>query len=151
MTSIPAFETINCPFTKISYNLSHSSKLCSAIDFEILIPALFTTISTPPKAKQVASNAFAVLFSSVTFNSALETASLPNILVKSAVAPSKRSSFISLITTQAPSSAKRFAIAFPIPPAEPVIKATRPDNDFGFGIRCNLASSNNQYSISKAS
>ncbi|MNL57918.1 hypothetical protein D3C87_1815140 [compost metagenome] len=103
ITSIPAFETINCPFTKMSYNLSHSSRVCSAIDFEILIPALFTTISTPPKARQASSNAFSVLFSFVTFNNVLETASFPNDLIKSFVASSSLSSLMSLITTQAPS------------------------------------------------
>ena len=58
---------------------------------------------------------------------------------------------MSLIMTQAPSSANFLAIAFPIPPALPVISAILPERDLGFGNRCNLASSNNQYSISKAS
>ncbi len=38
-----------------------------------------------------------------------------------------------------------------MPPAPPVISATRPASDFGFGMRCSLASSSSQYSMSKAS
>ena len=58
---------------------------------------------------------------------------------------------ISLMTTQAPSSANFFAMAFPIPPALPVTNATLPLKLLGFGIRFNFASSNNQYSILNAS
>ena len=43
------------------------------------------------------------------------------------------------------------AIARPMPPAPPVMKAMRPASDFGFGMRCSLASSSSQYSMSKAS
>jgi hypothetical protein len=49
--------------------------------------------------------------------------------------------------THAPSAASRVAIALPIPDAAPVTSATRVAWDFGFGIRCSLASSKAQYSI----
>ena len=42
-------------------------------------------------------------------------------------------------------------MAEPMPPAPPVTKATRPARLFGFGMRCSLASSSSQYSMSKAS
>ena len=39
------------------------------------------------------------------------------------------------------------AIALPMPEAAPVTNATRVACDFGFGIRCSLASSSAQYSM----
>ena len=121
------------------------------MDFEMLMPALLTTISTPPKAKQAASRAFWVLVASVTFKRVLATASLPNKAINSVLAVAKRSSLMSLMMTQAPSSANFLAMALPIPPADPVIRATRPERALGLGIRWSLASSKSQYSISKAS
>ena len=119
--------------------------------FEMLIPALFTTISTPPKAKADASIAEEILLASVTFNSVVDTESFPNCLINSSFAPAKRSSLISFKITQAPSSANFLAMAFPMPPAEPVTIATLPERAFGLGIRDNFASSNNQYSMLNAS
>ena len=51
------------------------------------------------------------------------------------------------MTTQAPSAASRVAMALPMPDAAPVTSATRVACDFGFGIRCSLASSRAQYSM----
>ena len=119
--------------------------------FEILIPALLTIISIPPKANDAAFMASVMLFESVTFNRVVATESFPNFLINSSFAKANLSSLMSFKTTQAPSSANFLAMAFPIPPALPVTIAIRPERAFGLGIRCNFASSNNQYSISKAS
>ncbi len=51
------------------------------------------------------------------------------------------------MTTHAPSVASRVAIAFPMPDAAPVTRATRVARGLGFGIRCSLASSSDQYSM----
>ena len=51
------------------------------------------------------------------------------------------------MTTQAPSAAKRVAIALPMPDAAPVTRAIRLAWDLGLGIRASLASSRAQYSI----
>ncbi len=51
------------------------------------------------------------------------------------------------MTTQAPSAARRVAIALPMPDAAPVTSAILVACDFGFGIRASLASSSAQYSI----
>jgi hypothetical protein len=42
-------------------------------------------------------------------------------------------------------------VALPMPPAPPVTSAILPASIFGFGMRCSLASSSSQYSMSKAS
>ena len=41
----------------------------------------------------------------------------------------------------------RAEMALPIPDAAPVTSAIRPASGFGFGIRCNFASSSDQYSM----
>ncbi|MDT4866163.1 hypothetical protein FQZ97_1010030 [compost metagenome] len=151
ITAIPAFETMNCPFTRISYRRSHSSRLCSSIDREMLIPALFTTMSTPPKASEAFTKAASALAASVTFRRVAAAASFPNIFSNSSRVVTRRVSSISLRITQAPSCANFRAMALPIPPPEPVTRATLPARAFGLGIRCSLASSSSQYSILKAS
>ena len=50
-----------------------------------------------------------------------------------------------------PRASSRSAVAAPMPPAPPVTSAIRPARLFGFGMRCSLASSSSQYSMSKAS
>ena len=54
---------------------------------------------------------------------------------------------MSATTTHAPSAARRWAIARPIPEPAPVTSATRVASGFGFGSRASLASSSAQYSI----
>ncbi len=51
------------------------------------------------------------------------------------------------MTTAAPSAARRFAIALPMPDAAPVTSAMRVASGFGAGIRWSLASSSAQYSM----
>jgi hypothetical protein len=58
---------------------------------------------------------------------------------------------MSASTTQAPSDSSFEAMAEPMPPAPPVMKATRPARLFGFGMRESFASSSSQYSMLKAS
>ena len=80
------------------------------------------------------------------------TASLAEAVAERGRAPRARlAPSMSASTTQAPSPINRAAIAEPMPPAPPVMNATRPASDLGFGIRCSLASSSNQYSMSNAS
>ena len=55
------------------------------------------------------------------------------------------------MTTQAPSAARRVAMALPMPLAAPVTNAMRPWCDFGFGMRWSFASSSAQYSMSNFS
>ena len=54
---------------------------------------------------------------------------------------------MSATTTHAPSAARRWAIALPIPDPAPVTNATRAASGLGFGILASLASSSAQYSI----
>ena len=151
ITATAAWVTKNCPFTNTSYNKSQSFSVWSVIVLEIDNPALFTIISTPLKAKAATSIEALICDSLVTSKTAVVNASLPYNPRNSSPAAAKRSAFISFNITYAPSSTNFLAIAFPIPPALPVTKAIRPLKAFGLGIRCNLASSNNQYSILKAS
>ena len=51
------------------------------------------------------------------------------------------------MTTQAPSAARRVAMALPMPDAAPVTSAMRVACDLGLGRRASLASSSDQYSI----
>ena len=79
------------------------------------------------------------------------TTSLPKSLLNSSCFASSAFLSISVKITQHPSLRNFLAVADPIPPAAPVIRATFPANSFSFGILLNLASSSSQYSILNAS
>ena len=108
-------------------------------------------MSIPPKFNIVVAMASIISFNLVTSITADAMASAPNCFLNSSTAPANLSGFKSFNKTTAPSSKNFLAIAFPMPPALPVINAIFPERGLGLCIRCNLASSNNQYSISKAS
>ena len=79
------------------------------------------------------------------------TTSLPKVLLNSSCLALRDFLSISVKITQQPSLRNFTAVAEPIPPAAPVIRATLPANSFSAGILLNFASSNSQYSILKAS
>ena len=151
ITLTPTCVTINCPLTRISYNKSQSFSVWSSRDLEIEIPALFTRMSTPPKDKEEILSASSTCAILVTSNEADAKASFPNCCLNSSSASFNLPGSLSLIMTHAPSATNFLAMALPIPPALPVMNAIFPDSALGFGMRCNLASSNNQYSMLKAS
>ncbi|CAB4882775.1 unannotated protein [freshwater metagenome] len=83
------------------------------------IPALLNAISIRPYV----SKATLYIFST---SAALVTSAFTKIPPVAFAAASPDSAFISTATTFAPSLAKRFAVARPIPLPAPVITATRP-------------------------
>ena len=101
-------------------------------------------MSTPPKAKLVAAIASIIAPSSVTSIAIPMALSEFPISAATAIAPSLSRS---ATTTQAPSAARRKAVALPRPEAAPVTSAIRPASGFGLGARFNLASSRSQYSM----
>ena len=123
---------------------SQSCTVVSTSDLLIEIPALFTTISIPPKAKFAAAMAAAIAPSSVTSMAIPIALSELPISAATATAPSLSRS---ATTTQAPSAASRSAVAFPRPDAAPVTSAMRLASGFGLGARLSFASSKSQYSM----
>src|SRR6185437_9489064 len=115
------------------------------------MPALQTTMSRPPNPTTASRVAASTLASLVTSIATPATASRPKRLPNSSTRASRLARSMSASTTQAPSPKSLAAIAEPMPPAPPVMSATRPASDFGFGMRWSLASSNNQYSMLNAS
>src|SRR5229473_169548 len=87
-------------------------------------PALFTRISSGPSSRSTVSTA-AIALSRLVTSSRTARASPPAALISSAVFAAT-ASWISAIATLAPSSARRVAIARPIPCAAPVTIATLP-------------------------
>src|SRR5712692_3505151 len=87
-------------------------------------PALFTRISSGPSSRSTVSTA-AIALSRLVTSSRTARASPPPALISSAVFAAT-ASWISAIATFAPSSARRVAIARPIPCAAPVTIATLP-------------------------
>ena len=79
------------------------------------------------------------------------TTSFPNSLLNSSCLILRALLSISVKITQEPSLRNFLAVAEPIPPAAPVIRATFPANSFSAGILLNFASSSSQYSILNAS
>ena len=115
------------------------------------MPALDTTMSTPPKRRTASPNAATTEASSTTFMTTPWTTSLPWLRARSDTACCREPASTSARVTQAPSARSRSAAARPMPPAPPVMKAMRPARLLGFGMRCSLASSSSQYSMSNAS
>ena len=105
---------------------------------------MLTTRSSPPNASTVASIAARTCASSVTSACTPTATSVPPSSAAAACAFARSRS---AITTQAPSAARRVAIALPMPEAAPVTSAMRVAWLFGFGSRCSFASSSAQYSI----
>ena len=131
--------------------LFHNSSVVSSTVAEEAIPAFETRMSTPPYSRAVVAKAALTCDSSVTSIITSRTLSLPCVDANCLQVSLSRALSMSARTTQAPSVRNRSAVADPMPPAPPVTNATRPARLLGFGMRCSLASSNSQYSISKAS
>ena len=123
---------------------SQSCSVVSSSGFDSETPALFTIRSMPPKASTASSIIRSIASASVTFTCTPTATSVPPI---SAAASWALARSRSAMTTQAPSAARRVAMALPMPDAAPVTSATRVACDFGFGIRCSFASSSAQYSM----
>ena len=112
-------------------------------------PALFTTRSTPPKARTACRNAAGDLLlggdvdvdGDGDVRGASGAAELGGDLLGGGAASR------SATTTQAPSAASRRAVAAPMPEPPPVTSATRVASGLGAGIRRSLASSSSQYSM----
>ena len=113
----------------------HMDSSVSSIGAADEMPALETRMSTPPYSTAVPAKAAATPGSSVTSRRTVRTASLENAAPSSSRVFSSAGSSMSASMTQAPSRSSRAAIALPMPPAPPVMKATRPASDFGFGMR----------------
>ena len=137
-------ETKNEPRAMMSCCRSQSFTVVSTSDLLIEIPALFTTISTPPNAKLEAAIASAIACSSVTSIEIPTALSALPISAATFTAPSRSRS---ATTMHAPSLARRSAVALPRPDAAPVTSAIRPASGFGLGARFNFASSRSQYSM----
>ena len=131
--------------------LFHSASEVSSTGAEDAMPAFDIRMSNPPNSTEVSAKAAATWVSSVTFICTPRTTSAPCRAAKPFVTSSSAVASISASMTQAPSRRKRSAVAAPMPPAPPVTSAIRPASVLGFGIRCSLASSSSQYSMSKAS
>ena len=129
----------------------HSASDVSSIGAAEAMPALETQMSMPPNARAASACSAITLSSSVTSTHSPAALSAPNAACMAVVASDSAARSMSHSTTQAPSPASRRAVANPMPPAPPVISATLPASARGFGIRCSLASSSSQYSISNAS
>jgi hypothetical protein len=147
-TGAVAFATRNEPLAMMSCWKSQSFSVVSSSGLLSDTPALFTTMSSPPKASTASCTIFSIAAASVTFTCRPIATSGPPI---SAAASWAFARSRSAITTHAPSAARRVAMALPIPDAAPVTSAMRVAWDFGFGIRCSFASSSAQYSIANFS
>src|SRR5690349_7346353 len=95
------------------------------------MPAFEMQISTPPNFHELSRKLAATASSRVTSIQELATTSLPYFFLRSVSAPASASRSMSQMTTQAPSSMRRRAVASPMPPAPPVIRATRPASGLG--------------------
>ncbi len=110
----------------------------SAIMPVVAEPALETTMSTPPKRAQTASNAAATEAGSVT------SQATARMRFPARTPETSRSS----TATSAPSAAKAAAVAAPMAPAPPVTTTTWRSRRFSAALP-SLACSRDQYSISK--
>src|SRR5699024_10124294 len=118
-----AWQSAAWPLRWTSMTLSHLSSVRLKIIVSRTIPALLTTISSPPNVSTAASTSSSPVFHALMSDSTA-SAPEPNARTSSAtaVAPSPRS----LTTTSAPSSARRRASARPRPDPAPVTIAVRP-------------------------
>src|SRR4051812_46460449 len=105
-----------------------SASVVSSTGAAEAMPALEMQMSTPPNFHELSRNPVMTASSRVTSTQALATTSLPYFFLSSDSAPASASRSMSQMMTHAPSSMRRRAVARPMPPAPPVISATRPAN-----------------------
>src|SRR5437867_7251267 len=124
MAGTACFMPRNTPLALMFRRVSHADVLRVSGSWEPLIPALFTRMSSRPKAPVVVRTA-SCQSSSLDTSSFTNCALPPSALIFAATCrPS--ASMTSATTTIAPSRAKRTASLWPIPWAPPVIIATFP-------------------------
>src|SRR5438093_11682549 len=111
------------PATLMSITRSISSSVVSSKVFGMAVPALFTSTSSRPKVATVFSTA--PLTDSTSAASAwIATAVPPRSSIALTTAEAALASFAYVMATLAPSAARRFAIAAPMPLEPPVMSAT---------------------------
>src|SRR5436309_6746209 len=115
------------PRTLMSITRSISSSVVSSKGFGKAVPALFTSTSSRPKVAMVFSTA--PLTASTSAASAwIATAFPPLSSIALTTAEAALASFAYVMATLAPSAARRFAIAAPMPLEPPVMSATFSSN-----------------------
>src|SRR5438093_7917792 len=124
------------PRTLMSITRSISSSVVSSKVFGMAVPALFTSTSSRPKVATVFSTA--PLTASTSAASAwIATAFPPLSSIALTTAEAALASFAYVMATLAPSAARRFAIAAPMPLEPPVMSATFSFNlDMGSPLLC---------------
>ena len=113
---------------RIAWLRSHSASVVSSIGALEATPALETTMSTPPKASMVASNAAVTARSDVTSPDTARPRSPSSPTASTAPSLSRSNA-----ATQAPAAASESTTARPMPPAAPVTSATLPCSSPGGG------------------
>src|SRR6202521_4996675 len=114
----------NTPRTLMSITRSSSSSVVSSNGFGMAVPALFTSTSSRPKVATAFSTA-PLTASTLAASAWIATAFPPASSIALTTAEAALASFAYVIATFAPSAARRFAIAAPMPREPPVTKATR--------------------------
>ena len=100
------------------------------------MPALLTTMPSPPNPSAVLTNSSAV--SRWLMSPATATALDPAVVISSITSEAFSAAAMSLTTTVAPARAKPIASARPSPAAAPVTTATFPDRSVAFVLLLNL-------------
>src|SRR3989441_3924513 len=119
------------PRTLMSITRSISSSVVSSKVFGMAVPALFTSTSSRPKVATVFSTAPLTASMSAAF-AWIATAFPPLSSIALTTAEAALASFAYVMATLAPSAARRFAIAAPMPREPPVTSATLPASSLSF-------------------
>src|SRR4051812_48316467 len=127
MRAIASWQHRNTPLVFTANTLSHSASVIASIRAMVMTPAFCTEMSTRPNS--FSARSYSAVTSSLLVTSMRIDATWAPAALRPAATSSTRAS-IALTTTAAPSSAKRFAIAAPMPPLAPVITAVLPSKRF---------------------
>src|SRR6202162_3895081 len=118
-----AWVVANTPRMLMSITRSISSSVVSSNGFGMAVPALFTSTSSRPKAATAFSTAPLTALASAA-SAWIATAFPPASSMVLITAAAALESLAYVMATLAPSAARRFAIAAPIPREPPVTSAT---------------------------
>ena len=121
----------NIDFTFTSCSQSHSSSVVSRKGLITIVPAWLNRTFTGPQA--ASTEATAALTSSALETSATANIACPPAALISATIAAEASAFRSIIATRAPSAAKSFEAAPPIPVAPPEMMAVLCARRLGMG------------------